>query len=607
MAKTKRKAKKKISKRKKIVSGIIIALFLIVTSALFYINSNFNNLISSKIYTLYNQSEAANYYNLHFDKLRVNLVNMSIRVYGVHFYPRNAEHPNFFQENGSLEVEIGKIVLKDADIIDFLSSNDISIDAFKLKDTKISIYKTSDKFQPFAFIKKENNNDSLQISIHIQSLNINKAELVYHRNSEYNTKNSFDNFNLEVAQLSLVKNESFTFSFEKLMASLNDVSYQGDGDKGIYVSMKQFQFGVSKFQSQNKKGKFDFSFKDLFFQLSQPKLITTDSIYTISAEKVMIDKSHKKVVLSNASVHPNLSKKAFTNNFKFQKLRPELIIQNIQLTNIDFNRLINNKGIFADSLVISSGQAKLFKSKMKPLNKRKFPNYLALQIKSIKYPLRIKVISAKKIDIDFTLEQENGQLSHVNINELQGNLYNVQNQNSYRKLRLTAKGKLENSIPFSARLAFSYTKDWFSYHVEVSKSNLRSINKMIHSFAPVSIKNGNVEHITVKGSANRTSSRGEMTFLYTDLNIQIDQDKESIKRKIGSHIISFAANTYLLSNNPTDPSLPPRKVHFIASRNMNKGFIHILIQSILSGVKETVLPSRENRQRYKQVKKNTKQ
>jgi hypothetical protein len=605
MAKTNRKAKKKISKRKKIVSGIVIALFLIVASALFYINSNFNTLISSKIYTLYNQSEASNYYNLHFDKLRVNLVNMSIRVYGVHFYPRKEDHPNFFQENGSLEVEIGKIVLKDADVIDFLSSNNISIDAFKVKNTKISIYKTSENFHPFAFIKKENKNDSLQISIQIADININKAELIYYRNTKYNTKNSFDNFNLEVAQLSLVKNESFNFSFNKLMASLNDISYQGD--KGIYVSMKQFQFGVSNFQSQSDKGKFDFSFNDLFFQLSKPKLVTTDSVYTISAEKVLIDKSRKRMTISNANLHPNLSKEAFTNRFKFQKLRPELSIQNIQLTNIDFSRLVNNKGIFADSLIISSGQANLFKSKLKPLNKQKFPQYLALQINSIKYPLHIGVVTAKQVDIDFTLEQKNGQLSHVEINKLQGKLLNVQNQTSKQKLHLIAKGNLENSIPFSANLAFSYTQDRFSYSVEVYKSNLRSISKMIHSFAPVTIKSGNIERIKVRGIATRTDSRGEMTFVYNDLNIQIDQEEENIKKKIGSHILSFAANTYILSNNPTDANLPPRKVHFIALRNMNKGFINLLIQSIMSGVKETVLPSRDNRQRYKQVKKDTKQ
>ncbi len=605
MAKTKRKQKKKISKNRKIITGILLTLFLVVVSGLFYINSNFNKLLSSKIYTLYNQSEAASYYELHFDKLRVNLVSMSVRVFGVHFYPKTNAHPEFFKENGSIEVEIGKIVLKDADVIDFLSTNNINIEAFKVKNTKIQINKTADKFQPFAFIKTKKKNDSLQLSVAIQSVNINKAELIYHNSKKTKTSNRFDNFNLEINQLSFIKKESFTFSITKLMASLNDVSYQTN--KGALISMKQFQMGVSSFESNNNGGKFSFDFSDLSFQITKPQFVTSDSVYTISAEKLRIDKSRKQMTISRANVHSNLNKKAFTNRYKYQNLRTEMAVQNIRLSNIDFDRLIDNKGLFADSLIIVGAHADLFKSKLKPLNKRRFPHYLGLQIKSIKYPLKIKVVSAEKVDINFDLEQENGQLSRVEVNKLQGKLYNVQNQNSKQKLRLTAKGKLENSIPFSVQLAFSYSQDWFSYSVDVYKSNLRSISKMLRTFAPVQIKSGMIKSIKATGVASRNNSHGKMIFTYNNLHIQIDKEEVAIKKKIGNHLISLAANTYILSNNPTDASLPPREVRYITSRNRNKGFIHLLVQSMLSGVKETLIPSRENRQRYKQVKKKVKQ
>ena len=605
MAKTKRKAKKKNLKRKRIISGVLIALFVIIAGVLFYINSNFNKLISSKIHTLYNQSEAASYYDLRFDKLRVNLINMSVRVYGVHFYPLKKDHPDFFQKNGSVEVEIGKVVLKNASIIDFLSSNNISIDAFEIKDSKIRIFETSDNFQPFAFIKHEDKQSSLEINIAIQNININKAELIYYKNNSTKAEDRFNNFNLELSKLSFIKKKSFTFSFDKLMASLNDISYRGN--KGAYISMKQFQFGVSSFESQNKEGKFSFDFSDLFFQISQPQFITPDSIYTISAQKIILNKSHKRMTISKVFVHPNLDEKAFTKQFKYQKLRPEIKIQDIKLSNIDFDRLVDKKGIFADSLIISGAQAKLSKSKRKPLNKRKFPNYLALQIKSIKYPLNIKVVSANNVDITFNLEQEDGQISHVDINKLRGELHNIQNQNSRQQLRLTAKGILENKIPFSTQLTFSYAQNRFSYSVDIYKSNLHSISKMIQSFAPVLIKSGAIKSIKVKGIANRTNSRGKMTFVYNNLNIQIEKSEVEKKNKFGNQILSLAANTYLLSNNPTDPGLPPREVQFLAKRDMNKGFIHILIQSLLSGVKETLIPSRENRQRYKEMKKKTKQ
>ena len=604
MAKSKRKKKKKNLKRKRIVSGVLIALFLVIASGLFYINSNFNKLISSKIHTLYNQSEAAHYYKLSFDKLRVNIISQNVRVYNVSFEPKTEQQAAFFKENGSVDIRFGKIIIKNASIFDFLSNNDISIKEFKVKDSKITTYETAENFHPFAFIKKKENNDSLQIQIAVQNINIDKAELLYYKNNIAKVENSFDNFNMEVKELLLIKDKSFTFSFESLMASLNDISYRGI--KGSFISMHQFQIGASNFMSHNKEGIFEFDFKDLAFHISNPQFITADSVYTISANRLTIDKQSKQLLIYNAVVYPNLSEKEFMQHYKYQKLRPELKVQYIRLSNINFDKLVDNKGLFADSLIVSGTQAELYKSKFKPINSRRFPNYLALQFKSIKYPLKIKVVKAEDVNIDFTLQHEDGHLSHVVVNKLQGKLKNVQNKNSKQNLYLSASGSLENSIPFSVKLVFSYSRDYFTYKGQIFKSNLTSVSKMINSFAPVQIKSGIIKSLKFQGIVNRTDSRGVMTFVYNDLKLIIDNNELEKKKRFGNHIISFAANTYLLSNNPTAMNMPPREVRFFARRDMNKGFIHILVQSVLSGVKETVVPSRENRQRYKQVKRKKK-
>ena len=49
--------------------------------------------------------------------------------------------------------------------------------------------------------------------------------------------------------------------------------------------------------------------------------------------------------------------------------------------------------------------------------------------------------------------------------------------------------------------------------------------------------------------------------------------------------LAFAANAYLNASNPPSASLPPRIVQFHAERDMNKGFINLLIRSVLSGLK----------------------
>jgi hypothetical protein len=86
------------------------------------------------------------------------------------------------------------------------------------------------------------------------------------------------------------------------------------------------------------------------------------------------------------------------------------------------------------------------------------------------------------------------------------------------------------------------------------------------------------------------------------LEIRFQGKAKSKGSNIGNAIISLAANTYVFSNNPKSPNVPPRNVNFSLNRDMNKGFIDILVKSILKGAKETLVPSRENRKRYKQAK-----
>jgi hypothetical protein len=53
--------------------------------------------------------------------------------------------------------------------------------------------------------------------------------------------------------------------------------------------------------------------------------------------------------------------------------------------------------------------------------------------------------------------------------------------------------------------------------------------------------------------------------------------------------------------------LPPRIVQFHVARDMNKGFINIILKSLLNGLKETMIMSKENRKAYKAAKKQLKQ
>ena len=94
-----------------------------------------------------------------------------------------------------------------------------------------------------------------------------------------------------------------------------------------------------------------------------------------------------------------------------------------------------------------------------------------------------------------------------------------------------------------------------------------------------------------------------MKFLYHDLKVDLAiQDKA----KWMSSALAFAANTYLDASNPGSATLPPRIVNYHVERDMNKGFVNILIKSVLGGLKETMIMSKENKKAYKKAKKEAK-
>jgi hypothetical protein len=91
-----------------------------------------------------------------------------------------------------------------------------------------------------------------------------------------------------------------------------------------------------------------------------------------------------------------------------------------------------------------------------------------------------------------------------------------------------------------------------------------------------------------------------MKFLYHDLQLDLEL-KDQAKWK--SDFLTSVGNALLSSSNPPSANKPPRVVQFTVERDMNKGFINIMIKSLLAGFKETMIMSKENRKAYKEEKK----
>jgi len=139
---------------------------------------------------------------------------------------------------------------------------------------------------------------------------------------------------------------------------------------------------------------------------------------------------------------------------------------------------------------------------------------------------------------------------------------------------------------------FSYKKPEFSFKGSLKPFELTDLNRVTEAFASTSIKKGIADEITFSGNGYKSEAVGDMNSYNHDLDLTIGLKKFS---KLKNSLLSFAANTYLNSSNPASNVKAAREVKFDVERDPHKGFMNLVVKSVVSGLQETMLPSKENR------------
>jgi hypothetical protein len=261
------------------------------------------------------------------------------------------------------------------------------------------------------------------------------------------------------------------------------------------------------------------------------------------------------------------------------------------------------KGLSIHEIVIDNPNVSIFKDNTKPVDKKRLPIYFGQQVKNLPIPLWIGHVQANNVHLTNLERKRDSSYAKVTIHRGTAVAKNITNRTTQNSLALSASAFIENKVHFNLTLDFSYSKPEFTMNGKLEKFKLQDLNSLIQAYTPAKISEGIADEIAFSGKVFRTHSSGTMKFLFHDLSVDLDLPK---KAKWKSSVIAFAANTVLSSSNPGSATLPPRVVQFRAERNMNKGFINIVIKSVLSGLKETIIMSKENKKAYREAKKKMK-
>ncbi len=161
----------------------------------------------------------------------------------------------------------------------------------------------------------------------------------------------------------------------------NNPSKTGDSLRGIALSLKNFKLDESSWT--RKRGML---FSDAAtFSVGAMKQHTPGATYRYSEGGIKGDLRKRTLTIDSVAMTPLISQDSFSTAFKYRTERIDIFAPRIEITGVDYQKLLLGDGIFADKIVADNWEIDIFGDRRQPeeprTKKDKFPHELLQQIR----------------------------------------------------------------------------------------------------------------------------------------------------------------------------------------------------------------------------------
>jgi hypothetical protein len=598
----------RIVKRILIGAGILL---LIIAGGLYYIYSNLNQILTNSLNNGFQSNIISDVYALKFDGLDVNILTGSVKVLNVTMYPLEKPVQRYDYINSTFRLEAQKMILKNVNLVKLIRTNKLDLKKIELIEPGIDFEIADEKPVFFPFTQSvpdttratKNKKRSIE-SYYLEAFMMKDA---YFNVINHARKRNFDikGINLSLDDIRIERQPSRDhISYKRFNFSIGELTGNLESKNLRYIYFKDFKVDIDSLQLEDTPDTIMYTFADIKTGIKNLDIQTKDSLFHIMMESFELSYRKKSIEFNNLSLKPNITDAAMQKRFAYRKEHFAADIKSIKVHGLDFDSLLFAQKILIKEILLDKVNASIFKDLRKPFPPDHRPVYLGQQINQITKPVTIETIKISELNLVNTEITPDGNTGKANINRGMVEIKNLSNRTGAGLLTIYADAYIENTAHTSLRLDFDYAKPQFSMQGRLNKFDLADLNALTNSYAPARIKRGIVDEITFSGMVYEKRSSGQMKFLYHDLVIDFELVD---KAKWKSTVLGFAANTYLNASNPVSDKHPPKVVKFEVERDMRKGWLSMVIKSLMDGVKETFVMSKENKQDYKEAKKAVRQ
>jgi hypothetical protein len=538
----------------------LTGLVLLIAGAAIYFylrfrkSDDFEGLIKTKIASLVNKGSDG-LYIIGMDDIEIDILNSSVIAQNVILKPDSARM-KILDELKMLPDEIYNISVKAVAIKgispeDFINTKNISLKQVFMDAPDVII---THKKRPYSI--KDTGNLYSRIS------GINES---------YELKNlTLQNINLTYKDLS--KNGQVS-TFQNLTAVLNDIKI----DKETSTDSSRFLFA-----------------KDALMYLKKYAACTTDKMYRFTIDSVSLKPMAGLMTANNIRLTPQGSKDEFSKKLKVLKDRFDIHIKEASIKNINWWSLISNEGFTGGSMNLSGGYISVYDDRRLPQPASKMGNYPHQLLMKMPFPVMIKSISIKNIDVSY--EEFNpaaGRSGCLTFNNTSAELNNITNIAEFIDanplMKVSATTSVMNQGKLNASLSFNLAKSAegsFTADAVMGPMDATIANKALTGLALVEIEKMQIDQLETHVSGTNYKGSAEVKFAYHDLKIAaLKKDKEAEGKLKKRELLSFIANTFVVKSSSPAKSRDAVKTQVVTyERDPKRSFFNLVWQTVAKGI-----------------------
>ncbi len=326
------------------------------------------------------------------------------------------------------------------------------------------------------------------------------------------------------------------------------------------------------------------------------------------------------ITLNHFEMIPQYDTTEFGKQFGRQTDRMDLQVKELQIHQLNIERLAENGGIETPLIRIIEPDLWIYRDKNVPLDRSRYP----------KLPHQAIGAAAQYIKID-KIELQNGHVKYeelatdaqkagtVPIENLYASIYQVTNDmESIRKsgpMKWDVQGVFFNEGSLKVEVSFpaDLQQESFTFSGNIGEMNMPEFNSITVTNEHIRIEEGQINRLEFDADAGPEYATGTMLFNYDNLKLSIlKNEAKAGNEELG--LLSSLANVVIRSFNPgkkSNKSADPAEIFF--ERDKNKSIFNYLAKTLISGIKATIIPGfsltkdKYDRQQKRQEKKDARQ